>query len=60
MAGAAYDVSTLAEDSALVWPTIVTSHRRPDPTPATLSHRSSTCADVTTQLDAAYVVPLTP
>jgi len=60
MAGAAYDVATLADDSALVCPPTVTSHRRPDPTPSTLSHRSSTCAVDTTHDVIEYVVPLTP
>jgi hypothetical protein len=60
MAGAAYDVATLADDSTLVCPPTVTSHRRPDPTPSTLSHDSRVCATSTTQLDAVYVVPLTP
>jgi hypothetical protein len=58
--GTAYDVATLADDSALVCPPTVTSHRRPDPTPSTLTHDSRVCATSTTQLDAVYVVPLTP
>jgi hypothetical protein len=60
MAGATYDVVTLAADSALVCPPTLTVQRWPAPTPATLSHRISTWAVVTAQLDAVYVDPLTP